>query len=129
MSRNLKKPLAPSKKKGKYMFLGIPYNKWHFILSIVAVAFAFFVFWYFLSGLLVPEIGKIFSAFLGFAFSVQIAHHLQCWNEIKQALDPAVEEKYGNGYQSFQKDSRDDFRWFWFGISVSWLIPLIIVLI
>ncbi len=110
------------------MIWGIPKNKWHLILSIVAVAIAFFIFWYFLSGILIPSIGKTTVALLGFALSVQIAHHLQCWNEIWQALDPDVEEKYGGGYKGFQKDSKDDFHWFWIGIAVSWIIPLVIVM-
>lgn len=111
------------------MTLGLSNNKWHFILSVIAVALSFFIFWYLLSGTLIPAIGKTVTTLLGFAFSVQIAHHLQCWNEINQALDPNVEKTYGDGYQAFQKDSRDDFRWFWFGIAVSWVIPLLIVLI
>ncbi|KAA3609735.1 MAG: hypothetical protein D8M58_09185 [Calditrichaeota bacterium] len=111
------------------MTLGIPNNKWHFILSVVAVALSFFIFWYFLSGPLIPTLGKTVTALIGFVFSVQVAHHLQCWNEIKQALNPDVEKIYGDGFLAFQKDSRDDFRWFWFGIAVSWVIPLVIVLI
>jgi len=111
------------------MTFGIPHNKWHFILSVIAVSLSFFIYWYFLSALLVPAFGKIVTGLIGFLFSVQIAHHLQCGNEVMQALDPDVEKKYGNGYEAFQKDSREDFRWFWFGIAVSWVIPLIIVLI
>ena len=111
------------------MLLGIPNNKWHFILSVIAVAITFFIYWYFLSGILIPAFGETTTALLGFVFSVQIAHHLQCWNEINQALDPEVEKKYGGSYQAFQKDSKDDFRWFWFGIAVSWVIPLLIIVI
>ncbi len=111
------------------MTFGISNNKWHFILTIVAVALSFYFFWYFLSALLIASLGKIVTVIIGFVFSIQIAHHLQCWNEIKQALDPDVEKIYGDGYRAFQKDSQDDFRWFWFGIAVSWVIPLVIVLL
>lgn len=110
------------------MFWGIPYNKWHFILTIVAVALSFFLLWYFLSDALIPHWGKWTAALVIYLLSAQIAHHLQSWNEIKQALDPAVEDKYGS-FKGFQENSRDDFRWFWRGLAVSWIIPLIIVLL
>ena len=114
------------------MFLGISFNKWHMILAIIAVDLSFILLWYFLSDLLIPTLGLMLTAGLFFLFSTQFAHHLQCWNEIMQALSPDVENKYKNGdltgFKGFQKDSRDDFRWFWLGISVSWIIPLIIIL-
>lgn len=115
------------------MFLGIPYNKWHFILAVIAVFLSFFILWQIFGSFLILNIGIWWTALLFFIFSVQIAHHLQCWNEIRQALDPGVGEKYGNndltGYQAFQSDSKDDFRWFWRGIAISWVLPLIIVFI
>jgi hypothetical protein len=111
------------------MKLGIPYNKWHLILAIIAVALSFFLLWYFLSNLLIPGLGTILTGIILYFLSVQIAHHLQCWNEINQALDPQVEEKYGGNYKLFQNDSRNDFSWFWRGILVSWIIPLVIMLI
>ncbi|MCB0282807.1 MAG: hypothetical protein H6627_03240 [Calditrichae bacterium] len=110
------------------MFWGIPYNKWHFVLTVVAVALSFFLLWFFLSDLLIPGFGKWTTALAIYFLSFQIAHHLQSWNEIKQALDPEVESKYGS-FKGFQENSRDDFKWFWVGISVSWLIPLIIVMV
>jgi len=113
---------------GERMVWRIPYNKWHLILAVIAVALTFFIFWYFLAEFLVPGIGKWPAALIFYFLSFQIAHHLQSWNEIAQALDPEVETKYGS-YEAFQENSRDDFRWFWTGIAVSWIIPLIIVLI
>jgi len=107
------------------MTLGIPNNKWHFILTVVAVALVFFIFWYFLSDIFISAFGIAATAIIGFVFAVQIAHHLQCWNEIKQALDPKVEKEYGN-LKGFQENSKDDFKWFWRGISVSWIAPLAI---
>jgi len=107
------------------MFLGIPYNKWHMVLAIVAVALSFSGFWILLDDILLPTIGRIATFLILFAFSIQIAHHLQCWNEIKQALDPKVEKEYGN-LKGFQENSKDDFKWFWRGISVSWIAPLAI---
>lgn len=110
------------------MKLGIPHNKWHLIFAIIAVGLAFLIFWNFLSGLLIAEFGTFITGALILVLSVQIAHHLQCWNEISQANDPNVEEKYGGDYKRFQEDSRDDFAWFWRGIAVSWIIPLIVIL-
>jgi hypothetical protein len=110
------------------MPLGIPNNKWHFIFSIIAVDLAFYVYWYFLSGLLIPDFGVFVTALIGFVFGIQVAHHLQSWNEISQALDPQVDKTYGS-FERFQKDSRDDFRWFWRGIAVSWVIPLVIAML
>ena len=110
------------------MFWGIPYNKWHMILTIIAVGLTFFITWYFLSDIMIAGTGKWTTALIIYLFSIQIAHHLQSWNEINQALDPEVETKYGS-FKGFQENSRDDFRWFWTGIAVSWIIPLIITLI
>ena len=110
------------------MFLGIPYDKWHLVLAIIAVFFSFYLLWIGIADFLIPNLGLWLTALVVYLFSIQIAHHLQCWNEIQQALDPEAEEKYGLGISPFQKNSRDDFRWFWYGISVSWILPLVIIL-
>ena len=111
------------------MFLGIPYSKWHLVLAIVAVFLAFYLLWIAFADMLIPDLGYWITAIVIYLFSVQIAHHLQCWNEVAQALDPDIEEKYGLGISPFQKNSKDDFRWFWYGIAMSWVFPLVIIFV
>jgi len=74
------------------MIMGIPHNKWHLIFAIIAVGLAFLILWFFFSALLIPQFGTFFTGAIIMVLSVQIAHHLQCWNEINQANDPQVEK-------------------------------------
>jgi len=109
------------------MILGITYNRWHLILAIIAVALAFVPGWIFVEPLLTPIIGIAGSFLVILVQSILIAHHLQSWNEAKQSIDDKLEEKYGS-YINFQINSKDDWRNFWIGILLSWIIPLITVI-
>jgi hypothetical protein len=110
------------------MFLKISFNKWHGILAIIAVALVFVPCWFFFSYLLFPVIG-IAGTFLFFlVMGIMVAHHLQSWNEAKQAIDPKLEEKYTN-WENFVDNSKDDWKWFWRGILISWIIPFIFILV
>jgi len=101
------------------MFLGIPYNKWHGIISFIVqvVMFVSLAF-------LFPEADQLMGPGLAFLLfqiiAFLIAHHLQSWNEARQAIDPWLPEKYGD-YERFQIDSRDDWRYFYLGSMVSLL--------
>ncbi len=105
------------------MFLGIRYNVWHGILVQPVVAVVFVLVWYPLSG----YVPAPWLFLLAWVLGMFVAHHLQSWNEARQAIDPKVEARYGS-YPGFQDNSRDDWRWFWRGILVSWVLPILIII-
>jgi len=83
------------------------------------VNLVFFILWMVMKPFVLSHIGPAFTALLFWGFGVWVAHWLQCWNEITQALDPSVSFKYGS-WQSFVRNSRRDFRYFWHGVMFSW---------
>ena len=107
---------------------GISNNKWHFILAVIAVALSFIWMDLSFSKIFIPVLGDGLTLVFFLAISILVAHHLQSWNEAMQAIDPKVVEKY-TSYVGFQFNSRDDWKWFWRGIVVSWIIPLIYVVV
>jgi hypothetical protein len=106
------------------MFLGISYDKWHGILAVIAVLIFFLLIYFFI----IPcfELSVFPGVLIAWLSAVAGTHYLQSATEIYQALDRDIEKKYGS-YQNFQENSRKDYKWFWLGISVSWIIPIIVV--
>ena len=105
------------------MFLGIRYNVWHAILVWPVVTTVFGVTWILGRG----SMADPWLFLLGLALGVMVAHHLQSWNEARQAIDPRLAERYGS-YARFAEDSREDWKWFWRGVLVCWLGPVVEVL-
>lgn len=124
------------------MFLKINNDLWHGILAFIIPALLFLVFWemsaivgYFHPGggaQYILEMAKFKFPGLYFlaswAAGALLAHYLQCWNEIKQALDPNLEAKYGT-WDLFVLNSKRDFKYFWRGLLASWILPFIYVVI
>ncbi len=106
------------------MFLGIEYNKWHGILAVIAVFLAFVFFDLIMGGILRTAVGPAAAFLLLMALGILSALFLHNWNEAHQAIDPKLLDKYGS-LARFQSDSRDDWKWFWRGILISWLLPIV----
>ena len=104
------------------MYLGISYDKWHGILANLTVGAVTIFSWYLLD-IKNPSLNLIVSVLLG----TIIAHHLQSWNESKQAIDPKLVKKYGS-LENFQNNSKKDWKYFWYGTLSGWVIPIIIII-
>ena len=101
---------------------GIDNDKWHGIIAAVVVALVFVAVFPFLQGAVSQPVAFLLSLAIG----IVVAHHLQAWNEARQAISPTIPLEYGS-FREFQRNSRNDWRWFWRGILISWLIPLLLV--
>ena len=101
-------------------YLGIPFDYWHFILAIAVTLAAFVVMYATLNR---PEVGmgEGWVFFISVLFGMLISHHLQAYNEARQAIDKTVELKYGSWYR-FQQNSIRDWRLFYMG----WLLSPIV---
>ena len=103
--------------------LGIPFDKWHAILAVIAVFFTYLILALLIQKSLEPMFGFLGVRFFLFFIAVQVAHHLQCWNEINQALSKSLLKNYGS-FENFRANSKEDFKWFGFVFGISW-IPII----
>lgn len=89
------------------MFLGIRYNQWHGIIAFALTILVFFIMqsW---------ALAELLASLL-------ICLFLQAMNESLQAIDRNLISKYGS-LESFQDDSRADWRWMLGG----WVIGAVI---
>ena len=67
-------------------------------------------------------------SFLLLILLVAIISDFAFWYEWKQAVDPDVEDIYGN-YKNFQKDSRGDIRMYVLGLMSGFFIGFIVYII
>ena len=103
-------------------------DKAHGWLAALAVWLGFNFLWFVAGRHLAPVYGPPFALFFSYAGAVALAYMLQSANEAYQSIDKNVGKKYG-GYRNFQKNSRADWRWFWKGVLLSWLLPALQALI
>lgn len=106
------------------MFLGITYNRWHFILTLLGTVGIFLT----AALVLLPYLGILlrlpvsaFIAFLGWSYA-------QMANETYQLFDDKVKDIYGS-YENFVTDSRDDWRNCWWGYLLGLTVSLIIYMV
>jgi len=103
------------------MFLGIEYNKWHCILAVIGVVGLFVIGFIdvFMPLRNVWEENGLSGFVLGAIYGVSVLFvlALQGTNESVQALDDELVQKYGS-YENFQKNSRDDWKWFVLGVGI-----------
>jgi len=99
------------------MFLGISYDKWHGILALLVIGLIFAITLVLIHGIMSPGMEFLTAWLIGFF----VAHHLQSWNEARQAIDPMIQFKYGS-YEAFQANSLNDWRYFWYGVFLSMFV-------
>lgn len=107
--------------------LGLNDDKWHGILAAVITGIIFILVWISFSRPLIDSVGTAGTFLICLFSGILISHYLQSWYESYQMRDPDLLAKYGS-YENFIANSKKDFGFFWRGILISWLVPLVLVL-
>ena len=97
------------------MFLGIEYDKWHGILAFAGFVGFFVILFFLFGGFLISTVGGGSAMLSMIAIAFLLVHHLQAWNEARQAIAGGVTNTYRT-WSNFILDSREDWGYFWKGI-------------
>jgi len=90
-------------------FLGVDYDKWHFILAFLGSIGAFLAFYW-----LIPwDENPAVQVLLPMILAAGLIFAFQYWNESYQRWNW---EKNYPSLIAFETDSRQDWRYFWYGI-------------
>ncbi len=97
-------------------WLGVAYNKWHGIFSALVMVIAIGC-----SGFYLEFDSLQVQFLLALLIGLVASFALQAGNESKQALSKTIVQDYGS-YENFQKNSRDDWRWWVIGVVAGTII-------